>query len=75
MRTLTTALTRPASWDGGLYLRDDAVRDVHVDGAAPYYGRTASGYGSKIPTRYRLALAGALYGDGYALRHNTITGV
>ena len=69
MRPLTTALIRPASWDGGLYLRDDAVRDMYVDDAAPYYGRTASGYGGKIPTRYRLALADGRTRRVYAMAY------
>ena len=69
MSTDATPLTRPASWDGGLYLRDDAVRDMYVDDAAPYYGRTASGYGSKIPTRYRLALADGRTRRVYAMAY------
>ena len=28
--------------------------DVICDDAAPTYGRTVSGYGAKIPTRYRV---------------------
>lgn len=31
---------------------------VIVDTVAPMYGRTVSGYGGKIPTRYRLDYAG-----------------
>ena len=69
MSTDATPLTRPASWDGGLYLRDDAVRDMYVDDAAPYYGRTVSGYGSKIPTRYRLALANSRTRRVYAMAY------
>ena len=40
------------------YTDPAAVTDVTVDPAAPTYGRTVSGYGGKIPTRYRITYAG-----------------
>jgi hypothetical protein len=34
----------------------DTVRAAKADDSAPAYGRTASGYGAKIPTRYWVRL-------------------
>ncbi len=39
------------------YLPRDSVVSVTVDVVAPNYGRDPSGYGRKIPTRYRLRMA------------------
>jgi hypothetical protein len=45
--------------DNGLrYTVPDYVTAVQVDGQAPISGQTVSGYGGKIPTRYRLTYAG-----------------
>ena len=35
----------------------DPITAVRTDPAAPRYGRTASGYGRKIPTRYMVKVA------------------
>lgn len=40
------------------YTDPAAVTDMRADDVAPSYGRTVSGYGGKIPTRYRLRYAG-----------------
>jgi len=34
------------------------VGDVFADAHAPRYGQTVTGYGGKIPTRYRVTYAG-----------------
>jgi hypothetical protein len=39
------------------YLDPADVVDIVVDPAAPNYGRSVTGYGPNIPTRYRLKLA------------------
>jgi len=39
-----------------LYMRYGNVAAIRIDRHAPTYNRSASGYGSKIPTRYSIAL-------------------
>jgi hypothetical protein len=44
--------------NGLRYTVPDYCTAVHVDVAAPLAGQTVSGYGGKLPTRYRLTYAG-----------------
>jgi hypothetical protein len=41
---------------GAPWLNPGAVIAIAADTSAPRYGRSASGYGSRIPTRYRVTL-------------------
>lgn len=42
------------------YTFPELVDEVVIDEAPPRYGASASGYGSKIPTRYRVRYAGRM---------------
>jgi hypothetical protein len=44
--------------NGLRYTVPDYCTAVHVDDTAPRSGQTVTGYGGKIPTRYRLTYAG-----------------
>ena len=57
------------------YLAHARITGIAVDGAAPRTGHTASGYGSRIATRYRVAIDNSrtyrvyamAYGNGESL--------
>lgn len=42
------------------YTDPAAVTEVIAEPVAPTYGRSASGYGSKIPTRHKIRIGGRL---------------